>query len=143
MDNFLERLTVIPTSVIDIEAQKKRIDSSDHNNQSSRAGYSPFPKEIATLCCEFFLKGATHIFDPFAGWGERGEAAKRHGLRYTGFDISSKAIKNAAEVYGVCNVLADSLTAELPEFDGLFTCPPYWNLEKYESGDGLDRKSVV
>lgn len=135
-------LTIIPTSVIDIEAQKKRVDSSDHSNQSSRSGYSPFPLEIATLCCEFFLKNSKHVFDPFAGWGERADAAKKNGLNYTGFDISQKAIDNASTVYGVQNTLADSSTAEIPVFDGFFTCPPYWNLEKYESTDGLDRNKT-
>ena len=134
-DNYL---TIIPTSVIDIEAQKKRV-NEDHNNQSSRASYSPFPKEISTLCCEFFLKNCKTVFDPFAGWGDRANAAKQYNLNYIGYDISQKAIDVAYETYGVKNTLANSLTDEIPAFDGFLTCPPYWNLEKYESEQGLDR----
>jgi DNA modification methylase len=30
------------------------------------------------------------------------------------------------------------MVEDIPEHDGLVTCPPYWNLEKY-NGDGLDK----
>jgi DNA modification methylase len=133
-----QHLTVLPVSVIDIEAQGKRKNES-HSNTSSRANYSPFPEEIASLCCEFFLRDATHIFDPFAGWGERGMYAERHGKRYTGYDTSPEAIAKARAEYAVENTLADSRTAAVPSFDGLLTCPPYWNLEKYAAEEGIDR----
>jgi DNA modification methylase len=131
-------LTIIPISVIDISAQGKR-EKQDHNSVSSRAGYSPFPEEVATLCAEFFLRDSQVVFDPFAGWGERGHAIELQKKKYIGYDISSVAIKNAYEKYGVVNTLADSLIEQLPEFDGLITCPPYWNLEKYNHEDGIDR----
>ena len=35
--------------------------------------------------------------------------------------------------------MCDSLTAPIPVFDGLLTCPPYWNLETYASENGIDR----
>lgn len=132
----MANLTIIPVSVIDIEAQKKRI-GEKHNTTSSRANFSPFPKEITTLCYEFFLRDAQHIFDPFAGWGERGEAAATHGKHYVGYDTSPMAIAKAAEL-DVANHLQNSLTAPIPNFDGLLTCPPYWNLEKY-AGEGIDK----
>ena len=28
---------------------------------------------------------------------------------------------------------------KIPEHDGLLTCPPYWNLEKYDNKLGLDK----
>jgi len=145
LSNFLDStdektdfLSVLPVSVIDIEPQKKR-KNEDHNKQSSRASYSPFPEEIATLCCEFFLRDATTIFDPFAGWGERHKAAKDSGKNYIGYDISQVAIDKAFVDYGVKNILADSRKVDPPVFDGLLTCPPYWNLEKYDSSEGIDR----
>jgi len=131
-------LTVIPVSVIDIAAQGKR-KNEDHNTTSSRANYSPFPTEIATLCAEFFLRDATTVFDPFAGWGERGAAVIKTGKKYIGYDISSDAISKAMADCGVANTLADSQTAPIPAFDGLVTCPPYWNLETYASEDGIDK----
>ena len=127
---------VVPVSVIDISAQKRR-KGGNHNNNSSRSEHSPFPMEVASLCFEFFMRDATHVFDPFAGWGERGAAASQYGRAYTGYDTSHDAIASAAEK-GVNNILANSLTAEIPAHDGLVTCPPYWNLELY-AGGGIDQ----
>jgi len=112
---------------------------TNHNKQSSRSGYSPFPYEVAETCAALFLRGASLTVDPFAGWGERGDAIKRHGRAYQGFDLSCEAIANALEKYGVKNTLADSRMVEVPQHDGLLTCPPYWGLEKYAGDDGLDR----
>lgn len=112
---------------------------TDHDSQSSRSGYSPFPYEIAETCAALFLRDAGTTVDPFAGWGERGAAMKRHGKSYHGFDLSPEAIENARVKYGVENTLADSRTVEVPEHDGLFTCPPYWHLERYAGATGLDR----
>lgn len=131
-------LTVIPVSVIDIAAQGKR-KNEDHNSTSSRSNYSPFPVEVATLCAEFYLRDSSTVFDPFAGWGERGDAIQKSGKKYVGYDTSPDAIKKAAEI-GVINTLADSSIELIPSFDGLLTCPPYWNLETYASDDGIDRE---
>ena len=70
--------------------------------------------------------------------GERHKAVVDQGKQYTGFDSSPQAIDFTLKNFQVNNILADSRTATIPEHDGLITCPPYWNLEKYE-GDGLDR----
>ena len=107
-----------------------------------RANYSSFPVEIATLCAEFYLRDAQLVFDPFAGWGERGAAIEKVGKRYIGYDISTEAIQKASEDYGILNTLADSTTASIPTFDGLLTCPPYWNLETYENPNGIDRRKT-
>ena len=131
-------LKVLPVSVIDIEAQKKRA-SENHAKTSSRANYSPFPSEISDLCYEFYLRDSKEIADPFAGWGERHSKAIEWGKKYTGFDISKEAIAKAKEEYGVDNILADSMWVDPPRHDGLLTCPPYWNLEKYASDSGIDR----
>jgi DNA modification methylase len=133
-----EHLTIMPVSVIDIEKQEKR-KNENHNKSSSRANYSPFPNEVSTLCYEFFLKNTSLVFDPFAGWGERHAKAKEYGINYYGIDISNTAIEKAREVYGVENYLGNSLKDDIPVFDGLLTCPPYWNLEKYDNENGIDR----
>lgn len=136
LDRSQDMVSVMPVSVIDIEAQKKR-SKGGHSTSSSRGEYSPFPKEIAALCFEYFMRDASHVFDPFAGWGERGLAAKENGVRYTGYDLSPDAITSAKNL-GIENQMQDSAWAAIPPHDGLVTCPPYWNLEKY-AGDGLDK----
>jgi DNA modification methylase len=127
---------VTPVSVLDIGPQKVR-ERGGHDAKSSRQEYSPFPAEVASLCFEFFMRDASNVFDPFAGWGERGAAARAHGRKYTGFDLSPDAIKEA-ERKGIANTLANSLFDPIPSHDGLVTCPPYWNLEKY-AGEGIDK----
>lgn len=131
-------LKVLPVSVIDIEAQKRR-KNENHASTSSRTNYSPFPLEVADLCYEFYLRNSRCVVDPFAGWGERNMKAKEWGKDYFGYDISALAIESAKDIFGVENILADSRTVDIPEFDGMITCPPYWNLEKYSDDSGLDR----
>jgi len=133
-----DHLPIIPVSVIDLTAQGKR-KNEDHDNVSSRANYSGFPNDIAELCYSFYLRDSTCIFDPFAGWGERHHFANKYGKVYLGFDTSQEAIEKAKETYGVDNLLCDSRTSFIPSFDGFITCPPYWNLEKYQSSEGLDK----
>jgi DNA modification methylase len=134
-------LEILPVSVMEIGPMGKQgvRGNTNHDSQSSRSGYSPFPHEIAETCAALFLRDSSRVADPFAGWGERGAAMKRHGKSYYGFDLSPDAITNAEEKYGVKNTLADSRSVEVPRHDGLLTCPPYWNLEKYAGVAGLDR----
>lgn len=131
-------LEIMPVSVIDIEAQKKR-KFENHGNTSSRANFSPFPKEISILCYEFFLKNSSVVFDPFAGWGERHYYANKYNKKYIGYDVSIQSIERAKEEYNINNINVDSLETDPPEFDGFLTCPPYWNLEKYDSDKSIDR----
>ena len=133
------RLTDLPVSVIDLDARGATSvrGESDHDGQSSRSGFSPFPPQVAQFCCELFLRDATRVVDPFAGWGERGAACVRAGKQYVGFDTSPDAIEHARTEYGVVNTLADAKSAPIPTHDGLLTCPPYWNVERY-AGAGLD-----
>jgi len=136
-----DHLEVLPVSVMEIGPMGKHgvRGDTDHNKQSSRSGYSPFPYEVAETSAALFLRSSSLTVDPFAGWGERGDAMKRHNRPYQGFDLSSEAIANAIEKYGVHNTFADSRTVEVPQHDGLLTCPPYWGLEKYSGDNGLDR----
>ena len=131
----------LPVSVFDIEKIGKIgiRNKQNHAGQSSRSSYSPFSPQIAEWCMEYFLRDTTTIFDPFAGWGERHVAAKNFNKVYIGYDISNDAIDFAKTHYNVNNILANSMTEEIPDHDGLLTCPPYWNLEKYGSKNGLDR----
>ena len=137
----LNHLEVLPVSVMEIGPMGKQgiRNETNHDKESSRSGFSPFPYEVAETCAALFLRDAKMTLDPFAGWGERADAMKRHGRAYEGFDLSPEAIANALTKYGIANKLADSRLVNVPIHDGLFTCPPYWNLEKYAGCDGLDK----
>jgi len=135
----------MPISIFDVKKMGKKGIRGKRNWSkkkaipSSRATYSPFPPDVAEWCAMYFLRDKNNIFDPFAGWGERHRAILDASKNYVGFDISEKAIENAKKLFGVNNTLANSLVDEIPVHDGLLTCPPYWNLEKYDSKEGLDR----
>lgn len=135
LDRF--HISTLPCSVIDIAPQEQRRRKGQQGAVSSRADYSNFPVEVNRLCWELYLRNCSTVFDPFAGWGERAAMAREMNRKYIGYDISPVAIENAHRVYGVENTLADSASTLPPMYDGLLTCPPYWNLEKY-SNAGLD-----
>ncbi len=131
-------MDVLPVSVVELgKTRSSHREIGGHGETSSRDEFSGFPCEIGTLCYQLYLKDCELVFDPFAGWGERGRLAREHGIEYVGYDISCDAIEVARERFEIENMLADSMLADIPCFDGLITCPPYWNLEKY-SGGGLD-----
>lgn len=133
-----KKLDILPVSVIDIGAQNQiRRGTGGHDAYSSRGNYSHFPSEIASLCYSLYLRDTQCVFDPFAGWGERHSFANAFDKKYIGFDCSQASVDAALNVYGVRNRLANSLFDDLPEFDGVITCPPYWNLETY-SAKGID-----
>ena len=131
----------LPVSVFDVEKLGKNTirKKQDHNKKSSRSSFSPFPRDVAEWCAQYFLRDACTVFDPFAGWGERNKAISDADKMYLGYDISQKAIDYAREIFGVINIKGDSKIDEIPDHDGLITCPPYWNLEKYDDVNGLDR----
>ncbi len=144
-EKFFKKASVnykyIPVSVFDVEKCGKDTirGKQNHTKKSNRSTYSPFLEDVAEWCGEYFLRDATFVFDPFAGWGERHKAIINSNKLYFGYDISVKAIEYAKEKFGVVNILGDSRRDEIPEHDGLLTCPPYWNLEKYHSDEGIDR----
>ena len=131
----------MPVSVFDVAKCGKNTirGKQDHNKKSNRSSFSPFLPDVAEWCSEYYLRDATFVFDPFAGWGERHYAIKKSGKLYYGYDISEKAIKYAKEKFEVDNILGDSRKDDIPTHDGLLTCPPYWNLERYHSKEGLDK----
>ena len=131
----------LPVSVFDVQKLGKDTirKKQDHNKSSSRSSFSPFPRDVAEWCSNYFLRNANFVFDPFAGWGERHKAVSDAGKFYFGYDTSQKAIDYANNNFGVINIKGDSRIDEIPDHDGLLTCPPYWNLEKYDDDKGLDR----
>ncbi len=93
----------------------------------------------ATLCEKiyewFALKGGK-VLDPFAGGSVRGIVATEMGLHYTGIDLSFQQIKANKEqsskpewIVGDSDKVLDYLNDE--EYDFIFTCPPYHDLEIY------------
>jgi len=106
--------------------------------------FSEFNPAVAKNIISFWSEEDDYILDPFAGRvrGFISQAMKRY---YTGFEI-------VEDYYEYLNQ-HDYMQYEYPpqfinddcknvdkyinmKYDLLFTCPPYWNIEKYDSCDG-------
>ncbi len=110
-------------------------------------GASIFNPQICSNILNMFAPKQGIVFDPFAGGGTRALLTKCFGLEYEGVEIRQdevdaiiKRCESSGIVGGVKIVCADSrnLTDHFRDdyADFLITCPPYWNLEQYEGGEG-------
>ena len=130
----------MPVSVFDVEGTgRKGIRGKSKQKESSRNAYSPFPLDVCEHIVQFYLRDKFVIFDPFAGWGERGAMCEKYEKVYLGYDISPTAIQYAKDHFGVNNLLGDSRVDDILPHDGLITCPPYFNLEKYDGEKNMSR----
>lgn len=106
------------------------------------------PVLCETMYRWFCPEGGT-ILDPFAGGSVRGIVANYLGYKYTGIDIRQEQVdsnrEQAVEILGVDNqpqwYVGDSniiLDRDWngKQFDMVFTCPPYANLEVYSDLQG-------
>lgn len=93
----------------------------------------------ATLCekmYEWFCPKEGRVLDPFAGGSVRGIVATEMGFIYNGIDLSDEQIeankKQSSKpnwITGDSEWVIDSIYNKTQDF--VFTCPPYYDLEKY------------
>ena len=104
---------------------------------------SIFDPVMCELMYRWFCPEGGAILDPFAGGSVRGIVANFLGFKYTGVDLNGEQVeenkKQATEILGLDNVPTwikgnskniDILCSEM-ESDFIFSCPPYFDLEKY------------
>lgn len=79
------------------------------------------------------------IYDPCAGWGHRLLGAASSGVKYTGVDTNKDTVtglKTIIKDFNLKNCKIYNGRAEKfnlkNKYDAVFTCPPYFDLEKYE-----------
>jgi tRNA1(Val) A37 N6-methylase TrmN6 len=99
----------------------------------------------ATLCenmYQWFTPKEGKILDPFAGGSVRGIVATEMGYEYMGIDLSKQQIEENRKqsdkpkwVSGDSDEMLNYLGDD--QFDFVFTCPPYYDLEVY-SDNPLD-----
>lgn len=133
----------------------KRNNANPVNTFSARGTQAKEAERTSTfdpLLCEimykWFSNEGDYILDPFAGGSVRGIVAVSLGRNYKGIDLSETQVKANQEQYkDVCTrynianipywVNSDSeeyLRKEVYStlvYDMVFTCPPYYNLERY------------
>lgn len=108
---------------------------------------SIFDPALCEVLYKWFVPNNGTILDPFAGGSVRGIVANYLGYKYTGIDIRPEQIESNYEqskkileldnqpcwLCGDSNKVLDTLDME---FDFVFSCPPYADLEVYSDLEG-------
>ena len=133
----------------------KRYNATPTNTFSARGieakqaeSVSEFDPYLCELMYKWFSRAGDKILDPFAGGCVRGIVASVLNRNYHGVDLSNNQVTTnytqCAEVFkryidvsgnadwynGDADVVLDLFPND---FNMIFTCPPYYNLEKYTS----------
>ena len=108
---------------------------------------SIFDPALTELLYKWYVPENGTILDPFAGGSVRGIVANYLGYKYTGIDIRQEQIdsnrEQAMDILTIENqpqwYVGDSnevLNGFNKEFDFVFSCPPYADLEFYSDLEG-------
>ena len=125
------------------------INMGTQNVEKNSAEYvSVFDPALCEVLYHWFCESGGKILDPFAGGSVRGIVANYLGYKYSGIDIREEQvvsnreqalkilpIENQPQWYvGDSNEVLDNKWNI--EFDFVFSCPPYADLEVYSDLDG-------
>jgi len=121
-------------------------ESLDRIQGQERTGTSIFDPVLCELAYKWFCTNNGKILDPFAGGSVRGIVAGYLGYEYFGNDLSDEQIEaNRQQAKGIelkknpTWTIGDSINIkELlgGEYDFIFSCPPYFDLEVYGDKEG-------
>ena len=108
-------------------------------DERASTGTSIFDPVLCELAYRWFCPPGGSVLDPFAGGSVRGIVAAKLGRRYVGVDLSGPQLEaNRQQAETMLDELrpewiqGDSRQALPPgEFDFVFSCPPYFDLEVY------------
>lgn len=110
--------------------------------RESYTGKSVFDSALSELMYEWFCPVSGSILDPFAGGSVRGIVAGYLGYHYTGIELRKEQVESNRQQASAIElrtpptwICGDSTTAmdSLGEFDFVFSCPPYFDLEVYSN----------
>ena len=108
---------------------------------------SVFDPALCEVLYKWFCVEGGEILDPFAGGSVRGIVANKLSYKYTGIDIRQEQIdSNREQALNILDInnqpqwyVGDSnevLEGFNKEFDFIFSCPPYADLEVYSDLEG-------
>jgi len=147
-----DQFKILPLSIMEFQNQKEwdfaYFDQDETElRRSEDAEYLPGlgMSEFSSAVCEFVLRywslKNSIVVDPFAGRATRAIISSKLNRKYYGYEISPKTYQRSVDHYKKCAVdptlfLSDG--CKLANTDDNFahlvmTCPPYGNIEKYES----------
>lgn len=103
---------------------------------------SMFDPVLCELMYYWFCTDGGKILDPFCGGSVRGIVAAATGYNYTGIDLRQEQInanyQQAADILGgadkikwICGNSLNVKELAAGEYDFIFSCPPYFDLEIY------------
>jgi len=118
---------------------------------AAKRNYSIFNNELCKFLYSYYFKEGWHILDPCMGKATRPVMALLNKMRYTGFEVCPDTIKYVRgrlsrfkkqdrqniTIHNKDGMSLAPLKKHSNHFDGILTCPPYWNVEQY-SGKGND-----
>lgn len=118
---------------VSIETYKEDKKSKSHlkgrkEHWGGRTSFGKFNSEYARRLILFYSCRGDKVIDPFAG-RTRFKICQELNRPYTGFEINKKFVFDLSIINDDC-INIDKYT-EQGSFDFLFTCPPYWSVEKY------------
>ena len=116
--------------------------NSNQGGDENKKGISVFDPTLTELMYNWFCPEKGIVLDPFAGGSVRGIVANYLGFKYTGIELRQEQVdsnrEQALDILPINNqpqwYCGDSekvLTELIPEYDLIFSCPPYANLEVY------------
>lgn len=108
-------------------------------------GTSIFDPVLCELVYRWFCPKGGKILDPFAGGSVRGVVAGYLGYDYTGIELRPEQVEANRQQAEICKdkkpiwIVGDSANADTlatGEYDLIFSCPPYYDLEVYSESPG-------
>lgn len=132
----------------EIGRDAKVINMDTMAKEKNQAEYvSIFDPALCEVLYHWFCPDGGTILDPFAGGSVRGIVANYLGYKYTGIDIRQEQIESNREqalqildvnnqpnwYVGDSNIALHGLNGQ---YDFVFSCPPYADLEVYSDLDG-------
>jgi len=101
----------------------------------SPTNVSVFDPVLCELMYDWFVPKGGKILDPFAGGSVRGIVAEEMGFSYLGIELSeTQVLANKEQSQKPKWVIGDSdkeIFGLDTDYDFVFTCPPYYDLEVY------------
>ena len=134
-------------AVIHLTSSKKEYNDIIKKKGLSTNYTSIFDPALCEVLYKWFCDENGSILDPFAGGSVRGIVANKLGYKYTGIDIRQEQIDSNREqglnILDVnnqpnwyCGDSNEVLEGFNKEFDFVFSCPPYADLEVYSDLEG-------
>jgi DNA modification methylase len=114
-------------------------------NASEQSGTSIFDPVLCEIAYRWFMPKGGRVLDPFAGGSVRGIVASILGHDYIGVDLRHEQITaNEEQAQAITQdnkpkwILGDSINIKelaAGEYDFIFSCPPYFDLELYSDNE--------